>query len=98
MSKEVRKTLRFSAAEYEQIDQKLAAHNLTFSEFARSAILRKQIKSKLTTDLIHQIQRVGNNLNQIAKALNQKSDISNIEVMRKLIDIEKQIKEIGNDS
>ena len=95
--KEVRKTLRFSADEYELIEQKISEHKLTFSEFARSAILRNQIKSKLTVDLVHQISRVGNNLNQIAKSLNKKQDISNIEIMRKLIEIKNKINEFTDD-
>ncbi len=98
MSKEVRKTLRFSAYEYDQIEVKLADHGLTFSEFARSAILRKKINSRITVDMVRQVQRVGNNLNQMVKLLHQgKGDIPNIEVMKKLIEIQNQIKEFSDD-
>lgn len=97
MSMEIRKTLRFSADEFLLIDEKLAAHNLNFSEFARSAILGKKVHTKLNVDMIFQVQKVGNNLNQIAKALNQKSDIPNSEILKKLIEIEKAIKEFSND-
>jgi len=92
LSKQIRKTIRFSEDEFTQIEDKLKEHNLSFSEFSRSAILRKKIKTKLTLDYIFQLQKIGNNLNQIAKGLNsQKSDIPNSEILRKLVDIEKLI-------
>jgi len=98
MAKEIRKTLRFSADEFTIIEQILDEHKLTFSDFARSAILKKKVHSKLRVDMIRQVQRVGNNLNQMVKLLHQKKgDISNIEVMKKLIDIEKSIKEFSDD-
>ena len=98
MSKEVRKTLRFSADEMAMIESKLSDHGLNFSDFARSAILKKQIRSRVTVDMVRQVQRVGNNLNQMVKMLHQgKGDISNLEVMRKLIEIQNQIKEFSDD-
>jgi hypothetical protein len=91
--KNIRKTIRFSADEFSQIEEKLNEHNLSFAEFARGAILRKKIKTKLTTDYIFQLQKIGNNLNQIAKNLNsKKSDIPNSEILKVLIEIQNDIK------
>lgn len=93
MPKDIRKTIRFSETEWEQIEQKINEHNLTFAEFARSAILRKKVKTKLTTDYIFQLQKIGNNLNQVAKNLNsKKSDIPNSEILKVLIEIQNGIK------
>ena len=93
MPKKIRKTIRFSETEWEQIEQKLTEHNLSFAEFARGAILNKKIKTKLTTDYIFQLQKIGNNLNQIAKNLNsKKSDIPNSEILKTLIEIQNDIK------
>lgn len=97
MAKEVRKTLRFSEAEWEKIESKISEHNLNFSDFARSAILKKKVKTKLTHDLIFQLQKIGNNLNQIAKKLNQNSDVPNSEVLRKMVDIQNEIRTISDD-
>jgi hypothetical protein len=98
VSKEIRKTLRFSEDEMAMIESKLSDHGLNFSEFARAAILKKQIRSRVTVDMVRQVQRVGNNLNQMVKLLHQgKGDISNLEVMRKLIEIQNQIKEFSDD-
>ena len=93
MPKKIRKTIRFSETEWEQIEQKLTEHNLSFAEFARGAILNKKIKTKLTTDYIFQLQKIGNNLNQIAKNLNsKKSDIPSSEILKTLIEIQNDIK------
>ena len=104
MPKNIRKTIRFSADEFSQVEEKLTEHNLSFAEFARSAILRKKVKTKLTTDYIFQLQkmeneisRVGNNLNQIAKNLNSKDDVPNSKVIKNLIEIDKKINAVKDD-
>jgi predicted transcriptional regulator len=91
LKKEIRKTLRFSEEEFAKIEEVLTEHNLTFSEFARAAILRKKVKTKLTSDYIFQLQKIGNNLNQIAKSLNQKKDIPNSKILEVLIEIKNDI-------
>ena len=91
MKKEIRKTIRFSIDEFNNVEKVLSEHNLTFSEFARSAILNKKVKTKLTSDYIFQLQKIGNNLNQIAKSLNQKKDIPNSEILKVLIEIKNDI-------
>jgi len=93
LTKNIRKTIRFSADEFSKVEEKLIEHNLSFAEFARGAILNKKIKTKLTTDYIFQLQKIGNNLNQIAKNLNsKKSDIPNSEILKVLIEIQNDIK------
>jgi len=49
---------------------------------------------KADPQLIYQLAKIGTNLNQIAKQLNQKKDVSTIEILESLISIEKKIKEI----
>jgi len=92
LPKTIRKTIRFSADEFSQIEQKLNEHNISFSEFARSAILNKKVKTKLTIDYIYHLQKIGNNLNQVAKNLNSKTDIPNSEILKVLIEIQDDIK------
>jgi len=92
MKREIRRSVRFSKSENEQIIKKLNQHNLSFSDFARSAILEKEIKTKLTLEYIYHIQKIGNNLNQIAKQMNtKKSDVPNSEILKLLIDIKNDI-------
>ena len=89
MPKDVRKTLRFSAEEFAQIQAELDRANISFSTFARSAILKKKIKLPIEREYLYELNRIGTNLNQIAKAVNSGERIN---VLRKLIEIEAQIK------
>jgi len=91
LSKKIRKTIRFTEDEFAKIEEVLSEHNLSFSEFARSAILRKKVKTKLTSDYIYHLQKIGNNLNQIAKSLNQKKDVPNSTILKLLVEIKNDI-------
>ena len=95
--KVIRKTLRFSDSEWLAIESKLQKNGLDFSEFARASILKKEVESKADLDAVRllagQFSRLGNNLNQIARGVNKK-EIGAVEVLRQLVEIEKQIKGI----
>ena len=91
MAKEIRKTIRFSSEEYSKIEELMSEHNLTFSEFARGAILKKKIKLPIERELLYQLNKIGNNLNQIAKRINQKEKFS---VLTELVQIEKSLKDL----
>ncbi len=92
MPKDVRKTLRFSAEEFAQIQAELDRANISFSTFARSAILKKKIKLPIEREYLYELNRIGTNLNQIAKSVNSGERIN---VLRKLIEIEAQIKALS---
>lgn len=92
MAKEIRKTIRFSEDEYSKIQELMSEHKLTFAEFARASILKKKVKTNLTKDLLFEINRVGNNLNQIAKKVNSGTDRKNLLI--ELIAIKNQMQEI----
>ena len=105
-NKFIKKTVRFSETEFTEIEQKLIEHQLTFSEYARSALLDKKIHSKNNIESIYQnkkiieeLNRIGNNINQIAKSLNSaRPDISNSIVLKSLIDFNNSINALKNDS
>jgi hypothetical protein len=87
--KHIRKTIRFSPDEWKQIEASLSEHDLTFTEFARSAIMRKKVKTNLTRELLGEVNRIGNNLNQIAKAVNSREKK---DVLLELVQIERHLK------
>lgn len=93
MAKDFRKTLRFSKEEFDKIQLELEKSNISFSDFARSAILKKKIKLPIEKELIYQISKIGNNLNQIARAVNSKDRVA---VLTQLVEIEKQLKALRN--
>lgn len=89
MPKDIRKTLRFSQSEFELIQQQLEKSNITFSDFARSAIFKKKIKLPIEKELLYQLNKIGNNLNQIARSVNTDNKV---QILSKLVDIENQLK------
>ena len=91
----ITKSLRFSLAEYESINAELEKTNLSFSSFTRNLLLKKKINSKTDDKLILEINRIGNNLNQIARAVNKQERIN---VLSELVNIEESIKELVNGS
>ena len=95
----IRKTIRFTPDEYEKIEEQRAKTNLDFTSFCKSAILKKKVKTKeeefFNQDLIYQINKIGVNLNQIARAVNQKDKIA---ILTELVEIEKQLRELRNGS
>lgn len=94
MAKNIRKTLRFSGEEFDKIQLELDKSNISFTDFARSAILRKKIKLPIEKELIYQISKIGNNLNQIARAVNGKEKIS---ILTELVEIEKALRELKRE-
>jgi len=63
-----RVTVRFSPEELAQVRETARALGLTLSAFIRAACLGEKLRPKpgrVTRDAIHQLARVGNNLNQL---------------------------------
>jgi len=91
MAKSIRKTIRFSEEEFSKISAELQKAEIDFSTFCRSAILKKKIKLPIEKSLLSELSRIGNNLNQIAKRVNQKEKVK---VLTELIEIEKALREL----
>ena len=95
----IKKTIRFTPDEYEKIEEQREKTNLDFTNFCKSAILKKKVKIKeeenFNRDLIYQINKIGVNLNQIARAVNQKDRVA---ILTELVEIEKQLRELRNGS
>lgn len=93
----VKKSIRFTPLEFERVEEQRAKTNLDFTNFCKSAILKKKVKSKeeefFNQDLIYQINKIGVNLNQIARAVNQKDRVA---ILTELVEIEKQLRELKN--
>ena len=92
----IRKTIRFTPLEFEKIEEQRIKTNLDFTSFCKSAILKKKVKTKdeenFNRDLIYQINKIGINLNQIARAVNQKDRVA---VLTELVEIEKQLRALN---
>jgi hypothetical protein len=95
--KNIKKSVRLSISENQKLTEMLKSNNLTFSEFARAKILNQKIKSKITNELIYEVSKIGNNLNQISKFVNTKKSLD-INILEKLIEIEKHLERIRIDN
>lgn len=99
--KELRKTIRFSKKELEEITQKANDLNMSFSQYIIYSALNKQIASKknpLYKDLTTQLARVGNNLNQIAKVCNTEKAINKHIASNLILVVSELQKELSNIS
>jgi len=90
-SKFIRKSLRFSSDEYAKVEAQLTTLGVNFTEFAKNAIINHQITIPIQMDLIYELNRIGNNLNQIAKSVNSSEKIP---VLTQLVEIEKQLQKL----
>ena len=92
-SKFIKKTLRFFPDDIEKIESEISKTNLSFNDFCIKAILKRKIKSaeeeNFNRDLLYQVNKIGVNLNQIARAVNQKDRVA---ILTELIEIEKQLR------
>lgn len=76
-------TVRLTKAERARIEQRAAAAGLTVSAWAAQALSKGQVTVEtkpaalvLPPDLIAEFKRIGNNLNQIAHALNARKAVA----------------------
>lgn len=101
--------VNFYPEQHQLLKQKAEDNNTTISQFVREKLsleleekdTRKIYKThekvtykKTDPQLIYELNKIGNNLNQIARNLNAKKNIDNIEILKILVSIEKEIKEI----
>jgi len=89
--KRVRKTISFTNEEFEKITENLNLTNLDFSNFAKNILLKKKIVTKVEKNLISEINKIGVNLNQIAKSVNKSEKVA---VLTQLVEIEKALKDL----
>ncbi len=95
MAKDKRVTIRFTDDEYNQLKEKADELGISLSTYIRKKTLgnRERISTKCDKKLLYEINRIGNNLNQIAKHCNTIGTIDKF-VLKELVDIEKKLNEI----
>lgn len=90
-----RVTFRFTPLDIEEIEKEVSKTNLSFQTFCIKAIKKMKINSKeedlFKSKLTYEVNKIGVNLNQIARAVNQKDRIA---VLSELVEIEKELMKI----
>ena len=96
MAKDKRVTIRFTDDEYNQLKTKADELGISLSTYIRKKTLgnRGKISSKCDKELLYEINRIGNNLNQIAKHCNTTKIIDKV-VLKSLAEIEKKLNDLG---
>ncbi|MBE9829194.1 hypothetical protein G6W45_05505 [Campylobacter concisus] len=78
VTKVITKRLRLSNTEWSVINGKLKESGLTFSKFALRAMLSKQIHAPIKRELLTELSRHGQNINQIATKLNSGESLDRV--------------------
>ena len=78
VTKVITKRLGLSNAEWLVINDKLQESGLTFSKFALRAMLSKQIYAPIRRELLAELSRHGQNINQIAAKLNSGQSLDRV--------------------
>lgn len=87
--------VRVSQDEKSGFEKKAADAGLTVAGLIRQSLTRSNIQSKHTKEVVREIARVGNNLNQIARWCNiHKNGADALEVAQHLVEIERLLDEI----
>jgi len=94
MAKDRRVTIRLTQDEYDKLYQQAKALDITLSQLLRKKILgnRERLATKCDKELLYEINRIGNNLNQIAKHCNINKSVDKL-VLKSLVEIERKINE-----
>lgn len=78
ITKSIIKKLRLTDAEWSAIEKKLKEIEMTFSKFALSSMLSRRIRLPIERELLTELSKQGNNLNQIAVKLNSGESLDRV--------------------
>lgn len=95
MHKDKRVTIRFTQDEYNKLKDEATKLGITLSSYLRNKILgnRGNLLTKCDKELLYELNRIGNNLNQIAKHCNINKSIDKL-ALKELVEIERQLKRL----
>lgn len=100
----VRKTIRFSPEEAERLERIAQAKGITLSDFIRRSVLGYKIpermsperlarRSKIFRKYLGEVNKIGANINQIARYCNQYREVD-VLVLERLLSVERELKEL----
>ena len=78
ITKNIIKKLRLTDAEWSAIEKKLKETGMTFSKFALSSMLSRRIRLPIERELLAELAKQGNNLNQVAARLNRDESLDKV--------------------
>ena len=78
ITKNIIKKLRLTDAEWSAIEKKLKETGMTFSKFALSSMLSRRIRLPIERELLAELAKQGNNLNQVAAKPNSDESLDRV--------------------
>ena len=81
ITKNIIKKLRLTDAEWSAIEKKLKETGMTFSKFALSSMLSRRIRLPIERELLIELSKQGNNLNQVAARLNRDESLDRVAIL-----------------
>ena len=81
ITKNIIKKLRLTDAEWSAIEKKLKETGMTFSKFALSSMLSRRIRLPIERELLAELAKQGNNLNQVAARLNRDESLDRVAIL-----------------
>ena len=78
ITKNIIKKPRLTDAEWSAIEKKLKETGMTFSKFALSSMLSRRIRLPIERELLAELAKQGNNLNQVAARLNRDESLDRV--------------------
>jgi predicted DNA binding CopG/RHH family protein len=88
-------TVRFSEEELRRLEKLAGQTHMKISTFLRGAVLKHKIVSKTDMDTIRELKKIGVNLNQIARHMNQEGRVVGEEKLKTILQaLVKQIKDL----
>lgn len=78
ITKTIFKRLRLTPDEWSAIEKKLKETGMTFSKFALNSMLSRRIRLPVERELLAELAKQGNNLNQIAAKLNSDESLDRV--------------------
>jgi len=80
ITKTIIKKLILTDAEWLAIEKKLKETGMTFSKFALSSMLSRRIRLPIERELLAELAKQGNNLNQVATKLNSGKSLDRVAI------------------
>ena len=81
ITKNIIKKPRLTDAEWSAIEKKLKETGMTFSKFALSSMLSRRIRLPIERELLTELSKQGNNLNQVAARLNRDESLDRVAIL-----------------
>ncbi len=92
----IKKTIRFNSEELKIAEEKIKDYNMPFGEFTRKLILGFEPVTKLESEFLIELRKIGTNINQIAKVLNSGNG-NVIDIKSSWENIQKELKRLINN-